>query len=63
MGVRGGNEGTGGPGSHVSGMESRVGRFVNVKVHDLATPGTAAEGITWKWFTPGDASFATIIST
>jgi hypothetical protein len=63
MGVGGGRGRTGGPRSHVSGTESRVGRFVIVKVHDPATPGAAEDGITWKRFAPADASFATIIST
>ena len=63
MGGRSGNGGTGGPGCDVSGTESRVGRFVIVKVHDPATPGAAGDGIRWKWFAPADASCVAIIST
>jgi hypothetical protein len=37
----------------VSGKDPRVGQVVVIKVHDIGTPGTAGDGITWKWFAAG----------
>lgn len=63
MGVRSGNGGMRGPGGRVSGTEFRVGRFVIVKVHDLAPPRAVEDGIRWKRFAPADTSCVAIIST
>lgn len=54
-GCAGGSGGSGGV--HVSGKDSRVGQLIVVKIHDVATPGSAGDGITWKWFS-GDSDFA-----
>jgi hypothetical protein len=58
-GCAGGSGGSGGV--HVSGKDSRVGQLIVVKIHDVATPGSAGDGITWKWFS-GDSDFAPSIS-
>jgi len=46
--------------SHVSGSGSRLGQILVVKMHDLGTPGTNGDGITWKWFATEDQAVATI---
>jgi hypothetical protein len=52
--------GCAGSGSYVSGSGSRVGRIPVVKMHDLGTPGTNGDGITWRWFATEDQAVATI---
>ncbi|TFH38970.1 MAG: hypothetical protein E4G95_02325 [Bacteroidia bacterium] len=52
-----GEEGSGSPGgtgmgNPLSGKNCRIGQLIAVKVHDVGTPGTAGDGITWKWFSP-----------
>jgi hypothetical protein len=38
-----------------------VGQLIVVKIHDVASPGSAGDGITWKWF-PGDSGLSPQIS-
>jgi hypothetical protein len=51
-GGQGGNGGNGGSGAN--GKNCRLGQILVVKVHDVGTPGTNGDGITWKWFDPDD---------
>jgi hypothetical protein len=51
-GGQGGQGGNGGEG--VNGQSCRIGQILAVKVHDISTPGTDGDGITWKWFDPDD---------
>lgn len=51
-GCLGGDEGHGGSNGSVSGQNCRIGQILAVKVHDVATPATNGDGITWKWFNP-----------
>lgn len=37
-------------GGHLSGQECRLGQIVAVKVHDVDTPGSLGDAISWKWF-------------
>lgn len=39
-------------GNPLSGKNCRIGQLIVVKVHDRGTPGTAGDGLTWKWFSP-----------
>lgn len=60
-GGEGGEEGIGGNGGMgVNGKSCRIGQILLVKVHDLATPGTDGDGITWKWFDPDDDNIASL---
>lgn len=52
-GEPGGNPSAGNP---ASGKYCRVGQHVVVKVHDGGTPGTAGDGIKWKWFAENSSS-------
>ncbi len=49
----------GGPG--VSGQNCRIGQVLAVKVHDVGTPGTNGDGITWKWFDPNNPIVASLV--
>ncbi|UCF64430.1 MAG: hypothetical protein JSW33_00975 [bacterium] len=56
-----GSGGSGGPGSPGGsggnggqGAQCRVGQILAAKVHDVGTPGTNGDGITWKWFDADD---------
>lgn len=52
QGGQGGNGGNGGTGAN--GKNCRIGQILAVKVHDVGTPGTNGDGITWKWFDQDD---------
>ncbi len=58
----GGQGGKGGQGSNggggANGQNCRIGQILAVKVHDVGTPGTNGDGITWKWFDPDDERVA-----
>jgi hypothetical protein len=56
QGGQGGQGGNGGGGAN--GQNCRVGQILAVKVHDVGTPGTNGDGITWKWFDPDDGRVA-----
>jgi hypothetical protein len=51
-GGQGGQGGNGGGGAN--GQSCRIGQILAVKVHDVETPGTNGDGITWKWFDTND---------
>jgi hypothetical protein len=51
-GGMGGTPGGGDKGNPVSGKNCRLGQVIALKVHDVGTPGTNGDGITWKWFDP-----------
>lgn len=61
-GGQGGEEGNGGGGG-VNGKSCRIGQVMLVKVHDVATPGTNGDGITWKWFDKDDDKIAFLEDT
>jgi len=54
----GGQGGQGGQGSNggggANGKNCRIGQVLAIKVHDVGSPGTNGDGITWKWFDPDD---------
>jgi len=56
QGGQGGQGGNGGNGAN--GQNCRIGQILAVKVHDVGTPGTNGDGITWKWFDPDDERVA-----
>jgi hypothetical protein len=55
-GGQGGQGGNGGGGTN--GQNCRIGQILVIKVHDVGTPGTNGDGITWKWFDPTDERVA-----
>ena len=60
-GGQGGQGGNGGGGAN--GQNCRVGQILAVKVHDVSTPGTNGDGITWKWFDPEDTRVVNLENT
>jgi hypothetical protein len=55
-GGQGGQGGNGGGGAN--GKSCRIGQILVVKVHDVSTPGSTGDGITWKWFDTEDTRVA-----
>jgi len=51
-GGMGGSPGGADKGNPMSGKNCRLGQIIALKVHDVGTPGTNGDGITWKWFSP-----------
>ena len=51
-GGMGGSPGGDDKGNPMSGKNCRLGQVIALKVHDVGTPGTQGDGITWKWFHP-----------
>jgi hypothetical protein len=47
-----GCSGNHGGGSGGQGSMCRTGQILAAKVHDIGSPGTNGDGITWKWFSP-----------
>jgi hypothetical protein len=56
-----GQVGNGGGGTN--GKNCRIGQILAVKVHDVGTPGSNGDGITWKWFDPDDPKVANLNSS
>lgn len=61
MGSEGGMGGDGG--MRVNGKNCRIGQVMLVKVHDVGTPGTNGDGITWKWFDHDDPNVTNLNSS
>lgn len=42
-------------GNPMSGKNCRIGQIIAIKMHDLGTPGTNGDKISWKWFSEATA--------
>lgn len=49
-------------GNAISGKNCRIGQVLAVKVHDVGSPGTNGDGITWKWFDQADSRVSNLYS-